>query len=92
MRDEGRSLGAGVQAQAPNRLELLRSKAVVVSVEGKGAARPHQVRTMKTNVSEPLMTCRKRRNDVETGRESLARDEPRGSLSTDWAASGMEVA
>ena len=32
---------------------------------------------MKTNASEPLMTCRKRRNDVKTGRKSLARDEPR---------------
>jgi hypothetical protein len=81
-----------MQVQASNRLELLRPKAVVVSVEGKGAARPRQVWTMKTNASEPLMTCRKRRNGVETGRKSLARDEPRGSLSTDWAASGMEVA
>jgi hypothetical protein len=81
-----------MQVLALNRPELLRSRAVVVSVGGKGAARPRQVRTMKTNASEPLMTCRKRRNGVETGRKSLARDEPRGSLSTDWAASGMEVA
>jgi len=77
-RDEGWPLGAGMQVQAPNRPELLRSRAVVVSVGGKGAARPRQVRTMKTNASEPLMTCRKRRNDVETGLESLARDEPSG--------------
>jgi hypothetical protein len=27
------------------------------------------------NASEPLMTCRKRRNEVETGLESLTRDE-----------------
>jgi hypothetical protein len=32
---------------------------------------------MKTNASEPLMTCRKRRNGAKTGRKSLARDEPR---------------
>ena len=33
---------------------------------------------MKTNVSEPLKTCRKRVDDVETGSKSLARDEPSG--------------
>jgi hypothetical protein len=34
--DEGRSFGAAVQAEAPNYPELLQSKAVVVSVRGKG--------------------------------------------------------
>jgi len=64
-----------VQAQASNHLELLWSKARVVSVEGKGAARPRQVTIGKTNASEPLMKCRKRRNDVETGLKLLARDQ-----------------
>jgi hypothetical protein len=81
-----------MQVQAPNRPELLWSRAMVVSVTGKGAARPRQVRIMKTNASEPLMTCRKRRNDVETGEKSLARDKSRRNLPTDWTASGMEVA
>ena len=81
-----------MQVQAPNRPELLRSRAVVVSVGGKGAARSRQVRTMKTNASEPLMTCRKRRDDVETGLESFARDEPSGDLLIGWVASGMKVA
>ena len=67
MEDEGWSLGIGVQAQVPNRLELLGSRARVVSVEGKGAARPHQVRSKKTNGGEPLMTCREVLLDVETG-------------------------
>jgi hypothetical protein len=58
----------------------------------KGAARLRQVRTMETNASEPLMRCRKRRNDVKTGRESLARDESSGSLLIGWAASGIKVA
>lgn len=66
-KDEGRSLGVGLQGQAPNRLRLLRSRALVVSAAGKGVARPRQVRVRKTNASEPLKTCRKRRNDVETG-------------------------
>jgi hypothetical protein len=38
------------------------------------------VRTTKTNASEPLMTCRKRRNGVETGGKSLTRDKPERSL------------
>jgi hypothetical protein len=29
----------------------------------------------ETNVNEPLMKCRKRRNDVKIGRQSLARDK-----------------
>jgi len=36
------------------------------------------VRAGKTNVSEPLVTCRKRRNVIETGLQSLARDKVRG--------------
>ena len=30
---------------------------------------------MKTNASEPLMKCRKHRDDVKTGGESLTRDQ-----------------
>ena len=67
-RDEGRTLGAGLQGQAPNHLQLLRSRALVVSVTGKGAARLRQVRIRKTDASEPLKKCRKRRDDVKTGR------------------------
>ena len=78
-----------MQVQAPNQLKLLRSRAVVVSVERKGAARPRQVWAMKTNASEPLMTCRKRRDGVETGVLSFLRDKSSGSLLTGWAASGI---
>ncbi len=46
---------------------------------------------MKTNASEPLMTCRKRRNDVKTGGQSLIREKLVGSVLTARAASGMEV-
>ena len=92
MRDEGRPLEAGMQVQASNRPELLWSRAMVVSVEGKGAARPRQVRTMKTNANEPLMMCRKRMEGVETGVESQPRDKPSGYLPTGWVASGMKVA
>ena len=37
-RDEGRPLEVGLQEQASNHPKLLRSRAVVVGVEGKGAA------------------------------------------------------
>jgi hypothetical protein len=36
------------------------------------------VRAGKTNVSEPLRTCRKRRDVTETGLQSLARDAAQG--------------
>ena len=90
--DEGWPLGIGVQAQVPNRLELLGSRVRVVSVEGNGAAGLRQVRSKKTSASEPLMTCR----EVSTRRRNragwLARDEPRGCLLTGWVASGMKAA
>jgi len=80
-----------MQVQTPNHLELLWSKAMVVSVEGKGAARPRQVRIMKTNEIESLLTCRNDRDDIKTGSSASSRDELRGDLSTDWAVSGMEA-
>ncbi len=90
--DEGRPLGIGVQALVPNRLELRGSRVRVVSVEGNGATRSRQVRSKKTNASEPLITCR----EVFTRRQNRVgwktRDELRSYLSTGWAASGMKAA
>ncbi len=91
-RDEGGPLGAAVQAEAPNHPLLLPSREVVVSELGKGGAGPCQVRTVESNVSEPLRTCRKRRDDVKTGGESLLRDQSGGHLSTAQMASGMKAA
>lgn len=48
----------------------------VVSVSEK-AGRTRQVCAGKTNVSEPLMTCRKRRDVTETGLQLLAREQMR---------------
>ena len=92
MRDEGRSLGAGLQEQASNYLKLLRLRAVVVSVAGKGTTRSCQVRSRETSESKPLMRCRKLLGDVETGGLPLSLKEPRGNLLTVWVASGMQVA
>ncbi len=51
-----------------------------------------QVRTGKANVSEPLLTCRKRSGDIETGVQLLPRDEPGRYLLTALVVSGMKVA
>jgi hypothetical protein len=48
----------------------------VVSVSEK-ARQTRQVRVGKTNVSEPLMKCRKRRDVIETGLLLLVRDKAR---------------
>jgi hypothetical protein len=92
MRDEGGPLEAGLQGQASSHSKLLGSRAPVVSVRGKGAARLRQARIKKTNEIEPLRTCRKCRDDVKTRPESLAWDKPKGSLLTAWVASGMKAA
>ncbi len=59
---------------------------------GQGAPRARQVRAEKASGSEPPMTCRKRIDDIETGRESFSRDEPGGYLSTAQAVSGIKAA
>jgi hypothetical protein len=46
--------------------------------ETEKAGQTRQVSAGKTNVSEPLATCRKRREVIETGLQSLARDQARG--------------
>jgi hypothetical protein len=51
-----------------------------------------QVRTGKANVSEPLLTCRKRIGDIRTGVQLLPREKPGGYLLTALAVSGMKVA
>ena len=48
----------------------------VVSVQEK-AGQTRQVSAGKTNGSEPLPTCRKRRDVIETGLQLLARDAAR---------------
>jgi hypothetical protein len=46
--------------------------------ETEKAGQTRQVSAGKTNVSELLLMCRKRRNVIETELQSLARDEARG--------------
>lgn len=46
--------------------------------ETEKAGQTRQVCAGKTNVSEPLRMCRKRRDVIETGLQLLARDKARG--------------
>lgn len=62
----------------------------VVSETGKGRARLCQVRTAKTNASEPLMNCRKRRDDVKTRGLSLSWDKSGRCLFIAQMASGRQ--
>jgi len=65
--DEGRSLEVGSQVQASNHCKLRSSRAMVVSVAGKGGTRFRQVGSGEASESKPLMTCRNSKGDVETG-------------------------
>jgi hypothetical protein len=65
--DEGRTFGVVLQEKAPNSHELLQSKAVVVNVMVKRRdIRSRHVWVGETNVSEPLETHRKFKDDIET--------------------------
>lgn len=46
----------------------------------------------KASASEPLRTCRNRRNDVKTGGVVLTREKPKRGLLRAWVASGIKVA
>ncbi len=48
------------------------------------------MRAEETSASEPLMTCRKRRDDVRTRGESLIWDKSGGHLFTAQSASGTK--
>ena len=64
--DGGWPSGFAVQARIPNHRKLRRSRAVVVSVPGKGPARPGQVSCKKRTARKPLLKCRNLLDDVKT--------------------------
>ena len=70
--------GSGCRVRSQTAPELLGSRARVVSVRGKGGPGACQVRVEKTNASEPLMMCRKRRDVIETRLQSVVWDRAWG--------------
>jgi hypothetical protein len=65
----------GCRAGLQTAFELRRSRAGVVSVEGNVATRSRQVRSEKTNESEPSMTCRELSPQRRNRGARLTRDE-----------------
>jgi hypothetical protein len=76
---------------AANHRKVRRSRAVVLSV-AETAQGMRQVWVKKASGSEPLMTCRKLLDGIETGIVGVSRDEPGGCLRAAQEVSGMEAA
>ena len=83
---------AAVQAEAANHPELLRSRAVVVSVVGNVAPLSAAGVDHEGERRQTIDDVSKEKGDVETGDALEPRDEPGGCLSIGQAVSGMEVA
>ena len=66
-----------MQVEVANHRKVRRLRVVVLSVAEK-AHEMRQVCVEKASESEPLMTCRKRPEDIKTERGSVSRDEFRG--------------
>ena len=91
-RDEGRSLGVGLQDQAPNHRKLRTAKGVGGERCGKGGLRAHQVRPRKTNESEPPMRCRKNLVSSKPGFSGWPGTSLGEGLLTAQAVTGIEAA
>jgi hypothetical protein len=83
---------AAVQAEAANHRELLRSRAVVVSVTGKVAPLSAAGMSQEGERKRTTDDVSKDKGDVETGNALESRDESGGCLLTAQMASGVEVA
>jgi hypothetical protein len=73
--DEGRPLGPACRSRFQTTSGGCGQKPWSCAQEEKAWREPGQVTGKKRTAREPLMTCRKRRDDVETAGESLLRDE-----------------
>src|SRR5690348_6073281 len=80
------SSGSGCRARV-HHLKLLWLNGRGGERSGKRRGITRQVRAGKTNGSEPLMTCRKRRDVIETELQLLARDQAR-RVPADWPSGG----
>ena len=74
--DEVRPLGVGLQEQAPKHLKLLRSKAMVVSVEEKVSLDGISCESERRAQANHPMRCRKHKDDVKTGGYLYTRISP----------------
>ena len=87
--DGGRSSGVALQGEASNRPELLRSRAVVVSVREKS---PVKVAGMEQRDERKRTTADASKavtDDIKTGSCCAVREEPSGCLLIGWVVSGV---
>ena len=90
--DGGRSSGAALQGEASNNPELLRSRAVVVSVREKASVKTSCVEQRDERKRTTAEASKKLFGDIKTGCCTVVRDESSGSLLTGWVVSGVKVA
>jgi hypothetical protein len=90
MRD--RPLGIGLQEQVPNRLKLHGSRALVVSVDGKGMAKTVSGEVQGDERKRTTDEVSKTKGRCQNWRRTLLQDKSRGNLFTVWTASGIKVA
>jgi len=81
-----------LQGEAANHREVRRSIAGVLSVAETARCQRVRCGSRRRAQAISLLRRRKRRNDIETGVESLPRDEPGGCLLTGQVVSGVKVA
>jgi len=81
-RDGSRPSEAALQEEASNHFKLRWSKARVVSVEEKVSYKISG-KGQGDEAIKPLLTCRKRIDEIETEGESLTQDKLNGYLFTD---------
>jgi hypothetical protein len=90
--DGGRSSGAALQGEASNNPELLRSRAVVVSVREKASVKTSCMEQRDERKRTTAEASKKLNGGIKTGCCTVVRDESSGSLLTGWVVSGVEVA
>ena len=91
-RDGGGPSEVGLQEQASHSRKLRWSRAIVVSVMGKGVINHVMLRIRETNASEPLTKCRNSIGDIKTEGFRHFRDKSGGNLLIAQVVSGMKVA
>lgn len=82
IRDGGRPSEAALQEEAANHSKLRWSKAKVVSVREKVSYKISG-KDQGDEEIKPLLTCRKRKDEIKTEGKSLTRDKFSGNLFTD---------
>ena len=88
-RDGGGPSGAALQGEASNHPELLRSRAVVVSVREKASKEASGMEQRDERKRTTAEASKAAMGDIETGSCCMVRDESSGCLLTGWVVSGV---